>query len=197
MSDYTPDDSGLDTLGNSMSNELGIVFGDAARDAGDKYGGEDLSFDYVDPAAQDYAAERGAELIGRGKRPEFAISETTRVRANDLLREALDEGLSPQEFANRLEESGLFGEARAEMIARTEVALAQNRGHMETYRELGISRVTVLDGDGDDECATANGQEWTIEEADAEPLAHPNCTRDFVPIVDEQTNEDEDAAEAA
>ncbi len=183
MSDYTPDPIAANELGAAVGKQLGIIFGDAARDAGDKYGDEGLSFDYVDPAAQDYAAERGAELIGRGKDPFFGITETERVRANDLLRDALDEGWSPQEFANRLEESGIFGEDRALMIARTEVAIAQNRGHAATFRELGIERVLVSDGDEDEECAVANGDEWTIEEAEAEPIAHPNAIMEGTAVL--------------
>jgi hypothetical protein len=44
--------------------------------------------------------------------------------------------------------------------------------------------VDVLDGDDDEPCASANGARWTVEEAEANPLGHPNCTRAFSPVVE-------------
>jgi hypothetical protein len=46
---------------------------------------------------------------------------------------------------------------------------------------VGVKEVEVLDGDDDEECASANGQIWTLEEASDNPLGHPNCTRAFAP----------------
>jgi hypothetical protein len=34
-----------------------------------------------------------------------------------------------------------------------------------------------------DDPEKANGREFTLEEAEAYPLAHPNCVRQFTPIV--------------
>ncbi|MBU7015544.1 MAG: hypothetical protein HXS43_12030, partial [Theionarchaea archaeon] len=50
------------------------------------------------------------------------------------------------------------------------------------------NQVRVLDGDGCEECIEANGQIWTIEEAMANPLQHPNCLRDFEPHFEEETS---------
>jgi hypothetical protein len=47
--------------------------------------------------------------------------------------------------------------------------------------QAGVTHVEVSDGDDDDDCADADGQVWTLEEALANPIAHPNCVRSFAP----------------
>lgn len=112
------------------------------------------------------------------------ISETTRLRVTDIVRKGLDEGLSAAELGDRIETaSGLFDELRAETIARTETATILNEAAVAQYREYGVDRVTVVDGDDDDACAEADGQVWTLEQAETNPIAHPNCVRSFTPLV--------------
>lgn len=112
------------------------------------------------------------------------ISETTRDRVRDVVAKGIADGLSAAELGDRLEQaSGLFDELRAETIARTETATVLNEAAVAQYREFGVDRVLVYDGDDDDACATADGQTWTVEEAEANPIAHPNCTRGFSPLV--------------
>lgn len=159
----------LDTFVSDVEEALKVVYGGAAEDV--NTGG--LSFDYLDANAAKYARERGGELIGTNDNA-WSVEQTTRDEVNRLLQEAMADGLSPQEFADRLEESGLFGATRAEVIARTEVAIAQNYGQGETYRELGFTHVYVQDGDCDI-CREVDGAVWTIEEALDNPVAHPNA----------------------
>jgi hypothetical protein len=112
------------------------------------------------------------------------ISETTRQRVADIVRQGLDEGLSAAELGDRIEAaSGLFDELRAETIARTETATVLNQAAVAQYADFGVDRVTVVDGDEDDACASADGQVWTLDRAEAEPIAHPNCVRTFTPLV--------------
>jgi len=112
------------------------------------------------------------------------ISETTRDRVADILRRGMDDGLSMAELGDRIESaSGLFDELRAETIARTETATILNEAAVAQYREFGVERVEVVDGDDDDECSAAHGQVWTLDQADSSPIAHPNCVRSFTPIV--------------
>ena len=44
--------------------------------------------------------------------------------------------------------------------------------------------VDIIDGEDDDECAEANGSRWTVDEYEASPLGHPNCTRIGLPVVE-------------
>jgi hypothetical protein len=70
------------------------------------------------------------------------------------------------------------------MIAQTETAVAFNTGAVLSYREAGIEKVEVLDGDEDEDCASVNGTTQTLEWAMDNPVAHPHCTRAFSPVVD-------------
>jgi phage portal protein BeeE len=77
---------------------------------------------------------------------------------------------------------GVWGDARAETIARTETALSYNRAALDAYREFRVSRVTAIDGDHDAECAARNGAEFSLD--DAFSIAdHPNGTLDWAPVV--------------
>lgn len=159
---------------------LGQIYGAAAGEASEGA----LSFDYLDANAAKYAKERGAELIGT-KGNAWSIDKTTRDETNRLLQDAMKEGLSPQEFAQRLKDSGLFDEARAEVVARTEVAIAQNYGQSETYAEMGFSRVYVQDGDCDI-CREVDGKVASIAWIQENPVGHPNCVRSVSPAPDDE-----------
>lgn len=112
------------------------------------------------------------------------ISETTRDRVREVVAKGIADGLSAAELGDRLEAaSGLFDELRAETIARTETATVLNEAAVAQYREFGVDRVLVYDGDDDEACASVDGQTWTVEQAEANPIAHPNCTRGFSPLV--------------
>lgn len=119
------------------------------------------------------------------------LDETTREVVADELRRSLEDDTvdSVQDLAGRLSEvtleSAAFSPARALMIARTETAIAYNTGALAAYRQGGVENVEVSDGDGDEECAEADGETWTLEEALADPIAHPNCTRAFAPVVED------------
>ena len=66
---------------------------------------------------------------------------------------------------------------RAQLIARTEVAEAQNLSAYETYRASDVYvGVIISDGDEDELCASVNGRRM----AEYEQIgftSHPNCTR--------------------
>jgi hypothetical protein len=72
---------------------------------------------------------------------------------------------------------GVWGDARAETIARTETALSYNRAALDGYKEFRVTRVLAYDGDTDADCAARNGREFDID--DAFSIAdHPNGTLD-------------------
>ncbi len=175
------------TFIDDVLGALRVVYGSAGKDAD-----TGIDFGFIDALAKKYGEERGGELIGMRKvdgvwvenpNAEWAISKTTRDRTNELLQEAMSEGWSPQRFAERLEESGLYDESRAEMIARTEVAIAQNAGQIDTMREAGYDRVYVYDSDYDEECAAVDGKVASLAWASANPTAHPNAVFSGTKIV--------------
>ena len=168
------------TFADDIAGTLAGIYGDAAKDAA----GGALDFDYLDANAAKYAKERGAEMIGTNANA-WSVDQTTRDEVNKLLQQAMDEGWSPQKFAARLEESGLFSAERAEIIARTEVAIAQNYGQSETYAEMGFDRLYVYDGDCDI-CREVDGEVCSIAWAQEHPVGHPNCVRSFSPATSDE-----------
>lgn len=174
------------------------VYGDSADEIVEAF---ELALDWshVDQNAVDYALKRAAELVGKrwegdvlvdNPNPRWAITETARERIHEIVNEGLRDGWSMDRLGEAIDESGMYGESRAEMIARTEVGTAQNVGQAQTMEAAGIDRVYVYDGDSADapeggwdcDCASYNGEVWTVAYAMANPLEHPNCTRSFSPV---------------
>jgi SPP1 gp7 family putative phage head morphogenesis protein len=112
-----------------------------------------------------------------------SINRTTREKIQAAVAEGIEKGMSPAELGKVLETSAAFDEYRAEMIARTETAYAYNDSAIGSYRDLGVEQVEVIDGDMDATCSTVNGATWSMDEARSNPIGHPNCTRDFIPVV--------------
>lgn len=149
---------------------------DASSDASDDTG-VDISFDVSNPKVKDTLDK----LATRVKN----IDDTTRDAIRAAVSNANDNGLTIQQLATNIKQSAAFNTARATTIARTESATAYNTGTVLAYRQSGVvSQVQVMDGDDDEDCAAANGQTWSLEDAEANPTQHPNCTRAFAPIVD-------------
>jgi len=95
-------------------------------------------------------------------------------------------GYSSNTIADDL--SGYFDnrKSQASTIARTETGRIQNTGNLDRYSSRGYAKVKVLDDEGPHSCQAcmdANGQEWTVEEAQDRILEHPNCVRDFAPVI--------------
>jgi SPP1 gp7 family putative phage head morphogenesis protein len=204
MSDWLPPDpSPADQHGIRVA--LKGAFGADAEDVADELG---LSFDFILPAAEEYGASRGAEMIGKklvngmlvdNPNAEWVISDWTRERANAMLSEALSEGWSYQSFSSRLEDSGLFDGARADLVARNEIALAMAGGKAASFHEAGVEYVYIYDGDFDEECAARDGTIVSLDEWEAQPYMHPNCTADARPATQEEIADElgeEDNADA-
>jgi HK97 family phage portal protein len=80
-------------------------------------------------------------------------------------------------------------QCRAERIARTETKTAQNYSSIAAYRHSDVvEELTCYDGD---DCGwtdhkdpdKANGKRVSFDEANQYPLAHPDCVRNFAPVV--------------
>ena len=101
-------------------------------------------------------------------------------------------GEGPAQLGRRIRSqvpSGPFPNAgsryRAELIARTETAHAQNVVTRAIYEESDVVvGVMIYDGDLDDICAPLNGMSYSLAEAaDIPEIGHPNCTRAFAPLT--------------
>ena len=119
------------------------------------------------------------------------LDKQTRAALFDALRSGREEGLTADNLARHIRgtiEAGPWADVatRARVIARTEGANAANVSTLTAAREMPETQhVQVFDdriGFGDEDCVRANGAVITIAEAESIGLAHPNCTRAFVPI---------------
>jgi HK97 family phage portal protein len=138
--------------------------------------------DVPDTVERAYLAEAGANVRG--------IVETTRAAVQQALLDAHLAGEGVQGAVTRIRDLPAFGTARARVVSRTELAIAANSASVDHYGASGlVTHVTVHDGDQDEPCASANGATWTLEEARANPIAHPQCVRAFSPQVGEPAAE--------
>lgn len=147
------------------------AFGDASL------AGVPVAFDLENEYVQDVLVQLATEVR--------RVAATTQQEIRNLVGQQAREGWSADELADRLLQLGeIRSRTRATMIARTETGAGYNLGSVAAYRAAGLTHVDVLDGDEDEPCASANGARWTLAQAEANPLGHPNCTRAFVPVVE-------------
>lgn len=115
-------------------------------------------------AATDYAAARGAEMVGRkydadgelvdNPNADWAITSTVRDIIRYEVRDAVATHRDVDLLADHLTDTGAFSDYRAEMIARTETSLAMNQGVLEAGRQaeaagMKLQKVWTL---GDNPC---------------------------------------------
>jgi hypothetical protein len=136
-----------------------------------------IDFDLTNPRVQDKIDDLAKKVRN--------VPETTRESIRGWVKAGTEDGWSVDKIAKRIREDGQeISKSRSVTIARTESAVAYSGGAILAYREQGIEKVEVLDGDEDAECAEANGQVWTLDKAEENPIGHPNCTRAFSPVVE-------------
>jgi hypothetical protein len=151
-------------------------------------------FDIVDGDAAEFATARGAELVGmrydrdgnlvENPNPEYAITDGTREFLRGLVSEAIDTGMSANQLADAVQASYAFSDTRAEMIGRTEIARAQEEGHLAGWKASGVveSVTWILGSEHDadvpsgDECDDNDGETVKLgeefESGDTAPPAH-------------------------
>jgi hypothetical protein len=182
-----------DAIADPVAHEIDNVYRESAATARTQLEAADrVQLKVINSAARDFSRARAAEMVGKkwvdGKLVEnpnakWAITDTTREVLRNTVKQAFEEGWTQVDLADRIQESGIFGEARAEMIAKTEMARAQVEGALWTAREVGvIAKQAELSGDHDhdDECdeAVADGVIAIDDEFSVGgngPPFHPNC----------------------
>lgn len=143
-----------------------------------------IGWDLDDPAVQE-AREALAELVVR-------INETTRKAIREQVEEGMRRGMSIPQIANGDADQqykgiqGVFNEAsaaRAETIARTETAMFFGAANAASYEQAHVAEVAIFDGNGDPECAEADGSVWPLQKYKENLIEHPNCVRVGAPVV--------------
>ena len=123
------------------------------------------------------------------------FTEQSREALFRAIEEGREAGDGALRIARRIREqvpSGPYPNAgsryRATVIAKTETANAQNASTRAAYEESdAVSQVLVMDGDLDEVCAAVAGRTYSFEDLqEIENLGHPNCTRRFLPVIDDE-----------
>ncbi len=146
-----------------------------------------VTFRQNDPFLQEHLTGYIGERI-------VQLSRTSRQDVITVLRRVLrdETDLTPAQLQTRVleavrEKYQSYEAYRALRIARSESAIGFNHGNVLGAAQAGFDEVEVIDGtEWDEECREANGQIWSIQKALANPIAHPNCERTFVPHVAEE-----------
>jgi len=150
--------------------------------------------------AHDYAVKRAAEMVGMKynksgdlvKNPDarWAISDTTREKIHDIVAESFQKELRMEEIKAHIQKAlhdqtkqGIFSEARAEMIARTEVINAQTHGNFDMWKKSGIVKtVRWLTAEDERTCPECEQNSDAVVELGKPfpsgaimPTEHPNC----------------------
>jgi hypothetical protein len=147
----------------------------------------------LDAKALEYAKARGAELIK-------GLAGTTFDDMRSLLARAVEEGMSTKDLSKEVQAAGAFGEARANAIARTELAFAHVQGNVEGWRASGldVKKRAILGDLHDvedvcDECEDAGVKDMDedfVEGKDTKfPPFHVNCICDIEPVLPEEDGE--------
>jgi HK97 family phage portal protein len=165
----------------------------------------DADWDVENPRVTSFIGEHAADLVAN-------VEDTTRTAIRDLVSQGYADGWSVDDLRKRLEATDdIGGRARAERIARTETAMAANRGAREAYEQaedLGVRvrkrwltvGAPVGDGPGEtrashrmaeNEGALPLGQRFRNgldhpADPDGDPSETVNCRCTLVPEVDDE-----------
>jgi len=111
------------------------------------------------------------------------ISEPVRTKIMEIIKNAFEEKGPFSEVVSRIQRTGAFSEARANLIATTEISQAQVGANLEACKKTGlVSKVKWLAG-GLDPCPVCKGNDGQIRRIGTKfpsgheiPLAHPGCS---------------------
>jgi SPP1 gp7 family putative phage head morphogenesis protein len=153
-------------------------------------------FDQVNDLALAFAKARAAELV-------TGIDEATRNELNDIISSGLEENIGLDAIADNIREAYAFSEDRADLIARTEVAMANQQGALEGMKlaqgaGVKLTKVWVPDDEACDLCLE-NGDDGAIglqeqfSSGDDVPPAHPSCRCSVASEVEEDSDETEES----
>ena len=197
--------SSLDSVIDAVSDDLGIITGDATRMALGQLGAElpEKLVDRVNEKAVAYAKDRAAELVGKRVLPNgdvidnpnarWAIDQSTRDMIRDTISKGLEDNLGSDAIIESLQSDYAFSPERADMVSRTEIATANSESAMDTYREakgegISVQKEWLLGSDPCEVCQ-ANADQGPIDldddfdSGDDTSPAHPNCECVVVPVV--------------
>jgi hypothetical protein len=192
---------GFSLLWDDYTNVLYITTDDGVKTALARVVADDPGQNIVsllgrrDPNAVKWATEHAAELLSKDGRSGMLV-DATRDMIRKTLIQGLEEGLTRDQLADVLRNSYGFSYTRAELIATTEIRMAEGHGLLFGYKAAGMRYKKWLLSSLEGVCPSceANADQGFIEidkaftgGADA-PLQHPACRCDMVATFDPQEN---------
>lgn len=153
----------------------------AAKDVKKKKAITDSS-SFLNPNVEYYFKNQASERMK-------SIDYTTKKYLRDELYDAYENNETPEEWESRIKKvlDCDAPKGRAEMIARTELAWAYNKGLVEAHKELGTHKVrwlSVIDNKTCNDCRENDGQVFDIDNLPDIPL-HPRCRCTIVSADDD------------
>lgn len=152
-------------------------------------------FSHANTRAADYAKQRAGEDIAKD------IEESTRRRVRDIITYGLNEGLMREDIIDMIEDQS-FGEARATLIADTEIAMASGQGALAGYKEakaagVKLKKVWVCTDDPCDECQQNEDigpipVDSEFPSGDDAEVCHPFCRCHTESVVEDEDEGDDE-----
>jgi hypothetical protein len=140
--------------------------------------------------AGDWAQDRAAEMVGmkwdgdeliENPSARWALSDSTRTRLKEIVSGSFESNTAMSDLIDQIDTAGIFDDYRSEMIARTEVSLAQNQGNLLGWKTSGLVEtvewILSSEHDAESECDCEDNAEngpYDLNEVPDFP-AHPNC----------------------
>jgi Phage Mu protein F like protein len=194
LTEYIAAELAWEDLTNNIVPDLNM-----AALEGSQFGISDLAITSADvisainEVAANYARDRAAEMVGMkwvdstlvpNPDAKWAITESTRNMLRTTLTDAFQQETKMPDLTDAIRQSGAFSQSRAEMIANTEVIMAQVRGNYAAWEKSGaveeVRWQVSGDHDVEDECDD-NEDAGPIKFGDAFPTGdtcppqHPRC----------------------
>ncbi len=187
--------SGLDELDN-ITPEMQAVALDAATTIVNEAGMGAQLFNQINTRALAVARDRAADMVAQ-------ITDSTRDELRKIISDGISNSLTRDDIADLIQgtDPNVFSEDRAQLIAATEMRIANGEGALAGMQEVAAMGVDVKKEwlPDEDPCPVcqANADQGPIdldaafESGDDSTPAHPNCLCTLISFINQQDQQGE------
>ena len=156
----------------------------------------------VNATARDWAKDRAAEMVGMKYNEDgdlipnpdarWRIDDTTREELRQIVTAGFEKETGLNEMIEQIANAGSFSDARAEMIARTEISFAQTTANYEAWEASGVVEkvqwILSEDHPDYDDCDLNDGEIVNLGDpfpsGHLAPPLHPHCFCQLIPVLE-------------